>query len=124
MSEVNIDALAPENITIKYSGQSITISQPSTVDILKLGKYQTKLANFEDLEDSEIESYTKIVTDILQRLIPELAGRQLTLQTLLRIPSLIIDATTPKGEDDDKPKVEATTDPKDQKQSKTQSEQS
>lgn len=112
-SEVlDLDALVPPSVTIKFGGQEIEVKPPKTNEVFRLGFLGQKLSNAQDLNDAELE---KIVTDInslIAKCIPELTGKDLNTTQLLRLVQIISDMATPPDVTQLKDKGVTPTDPK------------
>lgn len=96
MSEtLDLDALMPESVTIKYDGQDITLVPPRTRDLLKLGIIGKQLAEPDKLSDAELDELEQRLTNQIGECIPELKGKPLSSTQLLFLMQKIAEMGTP-----------------------------
>lgn len=96
MSDViDLDALVPPNITVKFGGEEIQITPPKVADILRLGFLGQKLATPDNIKDNELDKVIEDLTEHVYRCIPQLAGKPLNTPQLLRLVEIIGQMATP-----------------------------
>lgn len=92
---LDLDALIPAPRIVKIDGNEIEVKQPATADVLKLGKVGQKLQAVNDLPDEEIEALTSSLKEIINRLIPELNGKDLNTAQLMTLLNMIVEMSMP-----------------------------
>ena len=92
---LDLDALVPQTAKIKFGDKEVEVQPPKTADLLRLGGLGQKITNLSDLKDSEVERLIADLTELVQKIIPELAGHNLNTQQLLALVKLISDMATP-----------------------------
>lgn len=96
MSEVlDLDALIPEPVTIKFGGQEFQVAPPKTSDVLKLGYLGQKLQTIEDLPDDEVDEVIEALTLHVRKCIPELGDQPLNTAQLLKLVEIIGQMSVP-----------------------------
>lgn len=90
---IDLDALMPRAVTIKFQNKEININPPKTGDILRLGKTAQKLQD--SSESTDIDKDIQDVSDHIYKIIPELNGEQLTTGQLLLLIKIISDMAIP-----------------------------
>lgn len=96
MSDVlDLDALIPPSVTIKFGGNEIEVKPPQVGDVLKLGYLGQKLQDAGSLPDAEIDKLVGDLTGQVNKCIPELAGKPLSTSQLLKLVQIISDMSVP-----------------------------
>jgi hypothetical protein len=116
MSDVlDLDALAPPTATVRFQEKDITVQPPKTSDLLRLGALGQKLQTADEATDEELDAAIADLTNLIQKMIPELSGVELHTQQLLGLVGLISKmATPPEQKELDKAGITSngSTDPK------------
>jgi hypothetical protein len=102
-TNIDLDALAPQGVTVTIGGVIHEVVPPKVSDVMLLTKYSKLLKDFESLEDEEIVKIGGVIEDIARRCIPTLQDNHITLAHLLILPDILVGSTMGK---------EAGTDPK------------
>lgn len=90
MSEVlDLDALIPDSVTIKFGGEEIEVLPPKTADVLKLGFLGQKMQDLGDMPDDQVETVLANLTEHVRKCIPQLAGKELNTAQLLKLVEII-----------------------------------
>lgn len=92
---IDLDALQPKPVIIKFNGQEITLNPPKTGDILKLGESAAKLQTISDKTPAEINTLIEEVTSAVYIIVPELTGQALNSQQLLALIKAISEMAIP-----------------------------
>lgn len=96
MSDIlDLDALVPPTATIKFGGNEVVVQPPKTADVLALGSLGQKLQDVSALPEAELEKLVADMTGLLQKIIPELAGKELNTQQLLKLMELVSEMAVP-----------------------------
>lgn len=90
MSDViDLDALVPQPVTIKFDNQEIQLAPPKVGDVLRLGSLAQKIQDIDDVTDGQMETLVNDLTAQVQKCVPELAGKPLTSGQLLKLVEII-----------------------------------
>ena len=92
---VDLDALMPQAVTIKFDGDTITVKPPKTSDVLRLGVYAEALGNIEDMSTEEITMAINRLNEQIGACIPELTGVNLNMAQMLKVVQIINDMAMP-----------------------------
>lgn len=96
MSEtIDLDALVPPSVTIKFSGETIEVKPPKTGDVLRLGTLGQQLGKADELTPDELEKAVQDVTNLIYTVVPELAQKPLNTAQLLALVKIISDMSIP-----------------------------
>lgn len=115
MSEViDLDALAPPSVTIKFNGQDIAIDPPKTGDILRLGFLGQKLQKADKLPPEELDALVVELTEQVKRCVPALAGAELASGQLMKLVEILGEMATPPDAKEMQKRGMSAADPKDQ----------
>ena len=82
---VDLDALAPRPVTVKFNDTEIQIHPPKVADFLRLGYLGQKLEGASDLTDEQLGSLITDMTALIGKMVPELSGEQLNSAQLLKL---------------------------------------
>lgn len=93
---VDLDALVPESITVKLSGQEIKLNPPTLSQLLKLSSIGEKLVKAEGLQPDQLEEILADIRGVLALLFPELADKELNLAQIVKLISVVTEMTVPK----------------------------
>lgn len=86
---VDLDALVPIPVTVKFNEQLIEISPPKTGDIMRLGVLGQKMETISVLSEDETTSLINDLTLLVQKIVPQLAGKDFTTAQLLKLVEII-----------------------------------
>lgn len=92
---VDLDALVPPSVTIKFGGEDIEVKPPRTADVLKLGALGQKLQDVGKLSADEVDSLISELTAQIYACIPELNSKPLNTAQLLKLSQIISDMAVP-----------------------------
>lgn len=96
MSDVmDLDALMPDQVTIKFGGENIKINPPKTAAVLRLGFLGQKLQTGEDLSEGDLTQIVDQLTEQVVKCVPELADKELNTAQLLKLVSIISEMAIP-----------------------------
>lgn len=96
MSEIiDLDALIPQSVVIKFGDQNIEVKPPSIGEVLKLGSLGQKLEKADTLPDGELEILLTDLVSHIEKCIPELAGKQLNTAQILKLVGIISQMSVP-----------------------------
>lgn len=97
MSDIlDLDALMPKAVTIKFGGEEIAIAPPSTADILQLGYLGQKLQGSEALlQEGKLDTVLSELTDQVYKCIPQLNGKGLSTAQLFKLVEIISEMAIP-----------------------------
>lgn len=96
MSDViDLGALIPQAVTVKFGDQEVLVTPPKTADILKLGYLGQKLQDGADLSDEAIDELVEKLDANVKRCIPKFSDKQLNLAQLLKLVDIINDMAMP-----------------------------
>lgn len=96
MSDViDIDALVPPSVTIKFDGQQVEVQPPKTVDTLRLAALGQKLKDADKLAETEIEKVITDITSTVYKCIPELTNKDFNTAQLLKLVEIIGNMSIP-----------------------------
>lgn len=93
---VDLDALLPEAVIVKFDGQEIQIPPPTTADVIRLGSLAGKLENADKLNASELETIISSITTQIYKCVPALDGKPFASAQLLKLVSIISQMAVPK----------------------------
>lgn len=92
---VDLDALAPAPVELKFADQTIEVPPPSILDLIKLGVLSDRMLEAESMTDEQI---TKAIDDIenhVKKCIPGLAEKPLSLAQLKELIKILSDMGKP-----------------------------
>ncbi len=92
---VDLDALMPSPVTIKFGGKDIEVQPPKTSDILRLGVYAEALGKIEEMSTEEVTMAINNLNDQIGLCIPELKGINLNMAQMLKVVQIINDMAMP-----------------------------
>lgn len=92
---LDLDALVPPKAIVKFNGQEIEVQPPKTGDLLRLGSLGRKIEDIGTADDNQIDALVNQLTELVQRIIPELKGAALSTAQLLGLVNLIGKLATP-----------------------------
>lgn len=121
MSEViDIDALMPPSVTIKFGGEEVSVSPPSLAALMRIAELGQLLQNASDYTDAELEAGEAKLAVALVKCIPQLEGKELSTPQKLKLVQIISDMSTPPDAQElAKRGITGDTDPKDRSGSST-----
>lgn len=93
--DLDLDALAPSPRKVNFGGQVIEVKPPRMRDLIPLLAVGKKLTDAEGLQPEEAAALETRITATLQAIVPELAGKDLTLPQMLGLLNLIVDMGMP-----------------------------
>lgn len=93
---VDLDVFIPEPRIIKFAGEEIKVESPRTVDLIQLGFLAEKLGE-PNQTDEEIEKALDLMTERISKIIPQLAGKQLTKAQLQKLVDILSDMAMPQS---------------------------
>lgn len=111
-STIDLDALIPPSVTVKFGGAEIEIKPPTTGDVLRLGFLGQKLQDANTLTDVEIDKLVAELTGQVAKCVPELAGKDLSTAQLLKLVEIIGEMSVPPDAVELKKRGISTTSPK------------
>lgn len=110
---VDLDALVPQSVVIKFDGQEIEVKPPTLADILALGSLGQQMAKAGSLTPEQNEELTTDLTAYIKRIIPELKDKNLASYQLLKLVEIINGMSTPPEAKELEAKgISTDTDPK------------
>lgn len=90
MSEVlDLDALVPPSVTIKFGGSEIEVKPPKTGDVLRLGTLGQKLSDASEASAEDVDKLVSMLTEQIGKCIPELAGKEFNTAQLMKLVEII-----------------------------------
>lgn len=92
---LDLDALMPPEVTIKFGDVLITIKPPRTADVLRLGYLGQKLEGAEELSEQELDKVVDDLTNHMYKCIPELANKDFNTAQLLKLVEIISEMAVP-----------------------------
>lgn len=96
MTEIlDLDALVPDSVMIKFGGEEIEVLPPKAVDVFKLGFLGQKMQDAGDMADGEMETTLANLTEHVRKCIPQLAGKELSTAQLLKLVEIISGMAVP-----------------------------
>lgn len=101
MSEdiLDLDVIVPEPKKIRFGGEIITVNPPKMGDLMALFKLSEKQKDIKET-DRDYEQIIADTTEIIFRMIPELAGKELNILQILELETLIAKMGTPELPED------------------------
>ena len=111
MSEIiDLDALVPQEVTIKFGGEDIKVKPPTTGDVIQISFLFEKLKANQNSEN--INEVIDQITKQIQKCIPELEGKELNTAQILSLVQIISNLAMPQDAKELEAKGISTTDPK------------
>lgn len=92
---IDLDALAPAKVTIKFNGEEIQVDPPTTESVFRLSALAQKLEKADTLPDEEVLTLITSVTEQVHKCIPGLQGKPLNITQLMLLIKIINDMATP-----------------------------
>lgn len=92
---IDLDALAPESVTIHINNQDIVVKPPSTLVLFRIGGLGQKMQNIEKLTDDEVNQLESDLKKQIINCIPELENIELSTPQLLKLVAIISEMGTP-----------------------------
>jgi hypothetical protein len=96
---LDLDAIAPEPKKVKFGGEIITVNPPKMGELMAMVKFAKKMQDA-DPNNTDYEPIIEEMKTILDRVIPELAGKELSLSQMLALETLLSQMATPKQVED------------------------
>lgn len=94
---IDLDVFTPEPATIKFQGQEITVEAPKVVDLVQLSYLIDQISTDNGKSDTEVQVLMDKVTARLQKVIPELAGRELSYAQIKILIAMLTDMVKPQS---------------------------
>lgn len=91
---IDLDALAPEPVTVKIGSELIKINPPSTLVVFKLGRVGQRMQG--DLSDTEITEVVADLTALVGECVPGIDAKTLNTAQLFKLMEIISEMGTPK----------------------------
>lgn len=114
MSDViDLDALAPQDVTIKFQDQLISVKPPTMGAFMKLVDLGMKLDN-DELDPEMINKLAEDLKAAVVNCIPELEGKELSVSQLTKLVEVIARMVVPPDAKELKDRGISSDDPKDQ----------
>lgn len=96
MSDIlDLDALVPPSVVIKFGEKEITVNPPSLADVLKLGSLGQKMQSVGEMAEADATKIVGELTDHVYKCIPELNGGALSTVQLLKLIEIITNMSVP-----------------------------
>jgi len=92
---LDLDALIPDSVSIKFGGETILVQPPKTADVLRLGFLGQKIETAGELADPELEKLVVDLTGQITKIVPELQSKELNIAQLLKLVAMVNDMTIP-----------------------------
>lgn len=92
---VDLDALIPEAVTVKFDGAEVQISPPSTEDVIRIGAYGQKLQDADGLSTDEISALVQDLTKQIRKCAPGLSDKELSTAQLLTLVRIVSEMSVP-----------------------------
>lgn len=92
---VDLDALVPQAVKIKFGGSEIEVRPPKTGQVLKLSVLGQKLAEPSLLSTEQIQPIIDDLTTLILECVPELKDSVLTSTQLMKLMEIISEMSVP-----------------------------
>lgn len=112
--EIDLDALMPQAVTIKFNGQNIEVPPPTTAAIFRLASLGQKLASPDKSKDEELEATEAELKALIQKCIPGLDASNLNSAQLLKVVEVLNQMAMPDETKELKERGITSDGPKDQ----------
>lgn len=109
---IDLDALVPQDVVVKFGGEEISIQPPKTADVLKLGYLGQKLQEGSSLTDAELDKLILELTTKIKNCVPQLADKDLNTAQLLKLVDIISTMAMPPDTKELAKRGISTTSPK------------
>jgi hypothetical protein len=96
MSDIlDLDALVPPSVVIKFGAKEIEVKPPSLADVLKLGSLGQKMQSVGEMPDGDVDVVVSELTSHIYKCIPELENGTLNTAQLLKLVEIITAMSVP-----------------------------
>lgn len=107
---IDLDALVPDPIQVKFGGQTITVNPPQTGQVLRLSVLAQQLDKVG--EPAAIEEVVNKITEVITACIPELQGKSLNTKQLITLMGTITEMAMPEDGEQSADQGGSAPDPK------------
>lgn len=115
MKVIDLDALVPPKVTIKFNGVEISVPPPTTFDFITLSTYAVDLNKVDGHDPDKLTKAINRVSEQLQKMIPDLAGHTFTIQQIDHLVAMFTRmSTSPEQKELDKRGITPAEGKKDQ----------
>ncbi len=92
---IDLDALQPKAVTIKFGGNEFAFNPPQVADALSVGNAAAALDDIGSLTDEQIREKTDTLKVLLEKLCPQIKDHELGLAQLLLLVKAVSDMSMP-----------------------------
>lgn len=92
---IDLDALVPRPVTIKFGDETVEIPPPKTSDILRLGSLGQKMGQTDKYSPDELDKLVTELTEQVYNCIPALKDKPLNTAQLIKLVAIISDMAMP-----------------------------
>lgn len=94
---IDLDALLPQEVTIKLGGKDYTVPPPTTGNILKLAALSQKAEKADTLDPNSLEKLASDLTNQIYESIPGIKGTPLTMPQMFKLLTILTEMAMPEG---------------------------
>jgi hypothetical protein len=94
---IDLDALVPKTVVIKFNGQEIEVNPPKLKAYFQLGVYGQRLYNPSILTETEIDDLSKQLDSAIRATIPEIGDAELTGDQAMELANLLVSLGSPQN---------------------------
>jgi hypothetical protein len=91
---LDLDAIVPEPRKIRFEGNIITVNPPKMGELMAMFKFGRKMQDA-DPNTTDYEPIMEEIKSILVKIVPELEGKEINLNQMLALSTLISQMATP-----------------------------
>lgn len=91
---LDLDVLVPEPKKIKFNGEILTVNPPKMNELMAMMKFGQKIQNA-DPNTTDYEPIIAEIKTILIKVVPELEGKDLSINQMLALATLLSQMATP-----------------------------
>lgn len=97
MSEViDLDALIPQEVTIRFGGEELKIPPPNLEDVMRIGSLSQQMSK---IDPENLDSATTTVTqltNLIKKCVPALENKSLNSVQLMKLVNILTEMSVPK----------------------------
>lgn len=98
-SLIDLDALAPKPVKIKFGGNVIEVQPPRTRHVLRLGFLGQKMQDLDKLTDEQADQLVVDLEAEIRQVVPELTDAQFNASQLMELMTLVVGMGMPDQAD-------------------------